>query len=74
MSSPLRHLKGTPMFDESGDFKNMMLVGREITERKKYQIQLEQLSHHDALTGAPNRRFLNKMLSDAWSGEKTDVG
>lgn len=67
-------LKGTPMFDESGDFKNMMLVGREITERKKYQIQLEQLSYHDALTGAPNRRFLNKMLSDALSGEKTDVG
>ncbi|MGF9696895.1 diguanylate cyclase domain-containing protein [Paenibacillus sp. MABNR03] len=65
-------LKGTPMFDENGDFRNMMLVGREITERKKYQVQLEQLSYHDALTGAPNRRCLNKMLNDALL--ETDVG
>ncbi|MCF7754155.1 diguanylate cyclase [Paenibacillus xylanexedens] len=67
-------MKGTPMFDEDGDFKNMMLVGREITERKKYQVQLEQLSYHDALTGAPNRRYLNKMLSDALSEATTSVG
>ncbi|WP_413408565.1 diguanylate cyclase domain-containing protein [Paenibacillus amylolyticus] len=67
-------MKGTPMFDEDGDFKNMMLVGREITERKKYQVQLEQLSYHDALTGAPNRRYLNKMLSDALSAATTSVG
>lgn len=62
------------MFDEDSDFKNMMLVGREITERKKHQVQLEQLSYHDALTGAPNRRYLNKMLSDVLSAGTTSVG
>ncbi|WP_053061573.1 diguanylate cyclase domain-containing protein [Paenibacillus sp. VT-400] len=67
-------IKGTPMFNEDGDFKNMMLVGREITERKKYQVQLEQLSYHDALTGAPNRRYLNKMLGDALSAATTSAG
>ena len=67
-------MKGTPMFDENGNFKNMMLVGREITERKRHQVQLEQLSYHDALTGAPNRRYLNKMLIDTLSEGKTSVG
>lgn len=52
-------LKGTPMFDEDGHFRNMMLVGREITERKNYQKQLEQLSYYDALTGVLNRRMLS---------------
>ncbi|MEW4428888.1 diguanylate cyclase [Paenibacillus pabuli] len=67
-------MKGTPMFNEDGDFRNMMLVGREITERKRHQVQLEQLSYHDALTGAPNRRYLNKMLIDTLSEGKTNVG
>ncbi|MEF2968467.1 diguanylate cyclase [Paenibacillus sp. M1] len=52
-------LKGTPMFDEEGHFNNMMLVGREVTERKNYQNRLEQLSYHDTLTGAPNRRLFS---------------
>lgn len=67
-------MKGTPMFDENGDFRNMMLVGREITERKNHQVQLEELSYRDALTGAPNRRYLNKMLNDALMDEEKNVG
>lgn len=55
-------LKGTPMFDEDGHFRNMMLVGREITERKNYQKQLEQLSYFDALTGVLNRRMLSMKI------------
>ncbi|WP_410772074.1 PAS domain S-box protein [Fontibacillus sp. BL9] len=55
-------LKGTPMFDEEGHFKNMMLVGREITERKKYQGQLEHLSFKDTLTGVPNRRHFSAAI------------
>ncbi|CAH1191284.1 diguanylate cyclase [Paenibacillus sp. JJ-223] len=66
-------LKGTPVFDEHGNFKNMMLVGREVTERKKHQEQLEQLSYRDALTGAPNRRFLTKLLNQVLNEETTDV-
>lgn len=58
-------LKGTPMFDEEGNFKNMMFVGREITERKKYQDQLEYYSFHDSLTGVPNRRLFYMKLKES---------
>ncbi|MBO0962799.1 sensor domain-containing diguanylate cyclase [Neobacillus sp. MM2021_6] len=58
-------LKGTPMFDEDGNFQHMMLVGREITERKNYQKELEFLSFHDALTGVPNRRLFKEKLEQA---------
>lgn len=58
-------LKGTPVFDEHGDFKHMMLVGRDITERKKYQKHLERLSYHDSLTSLPNRRLLKERLEQA---------
>ncbi|MCM3784810.1 diguanylate cyclase [Neobacillus mesonae] len=66
-------IKGTPMFDEHDNFKNMMIVGREITERKKYQEQLEHLSYHDALTGVPNRRFMNKTLMEAVEEVQTNA-
>ncbi|GGG60850.1 sensor domain-containing protein [Paenibacillus radicis (ex Gao et al. 2016)] len=58
-------LIGTPMFDEEGGFTNMMLVGREITERKKYEEHLEHLSYHDPLTELPNRRLFNALLEQA---------
>ncbi|MBL4952923.1 diguanylate cyclase [Neobacillus sp. OS1-32] len=55
-------LKGTPMFDEDGNIEHMMLVGREITEQKEYQKELEFLSFHDPLTGVPNRRLFKELL------------
>lgn len=58
-------VKGTPMFDESGDFKNFILVGREITERKKLEGHLEYLSFHDVLTGIPNRRLFQDRLEQS---------
>ncbi|QCJ42372.1 diguanylate cyclase [Bacillus sp. S3] len=58
-------LKGTPMFDEDGNFQHMMLVGREVTERKIYQKELEFLSFHDSLTGVPNRRLFKEKLEQA---------
>lgn len=58
----LLDLKGTPMFDELGDYQYMMLVGSDITERKKFQEHLEYLSYHDSLTGIPNRRLFKERL------------
>lgn len=55
-------VKGTPMFDNDGRFKNMMLIGREITERKEFEKHLEYLSYYDALTDIPNRRLLKKRI------------
>lgn len=58
-------LKGTPMFDEDGNIEYMMFVGREITERKNYQKELEFLSFHDPLTGVANRRLFRELLEQA---------
>ncbi|WP_052350629.1 PAS domain S-box protein [Paenibacillus gorillae] len=58
-------LIGTPMFDAEGTYANMMLVGREITERKKYEEHLEHLSYHDHLTELPNRRLFHALLDQA---------
>ncbi|WP_284036458.1 PAS domain S-box protein [Neobacillus sp. 114] len=55
-------LKATPMFDKAGDFHYMMMVGRDITERKKLEEHLEYLGFHDALTGIPNRRLFQEKV------------
>ncbi|GER68568.1 PAS domain S-box protein [Weizmannia acidilactici] len=58
-------VNGTPVYDDDGQYKYMMIVAREITDRKKYQKQLEYLSFHDTLTGLPNRRFFSEQLKQS---------
>ncbi|MCM3570450.1 diguanylate cyclase domain-containing protein [Neobacillus mesonae] len=55
-------LIGTPMCNEQGEFEQMMMVGRDITERKEYERYLEYLSYYDALTEIPNRRLFKEKL------------
>ncbi len=47
-------------------------LSEEILGSGKVSGQLEQLSYHDALTGAPTEDILNKMLNDALL--EADVG
>jgi diguanylate cyclase (GGDEF)-like protein/PAS domain S-box-containing protein len=51
-----------PVTDASGLCRNYIGIQRDITEKKKAQALVEQLAHHDALTGLANRRLLADRL------------
>ncbi|MBU4439971.1 MAG: diguanylate cyclase, partial [Firmicutes bacterium] len=51
-----------PIKDEGGVTIGVVLVFRDVTEKKEQQKAIEYLSFHDALTGLYNRRFLEEEL------------
>lgn len=51
-----------PIKDERGVTIGVVLVFRDVTEKKQQQKEIEYLSFHDALTGLHNRRFLEEEL------------
>ncbi len=57
----LESIAGT-IRDEKGDVAKLVIVNRDITERKRAEEQAEHNSFHDGLTGLPNRRlFLDRL-------------
>jgi diguanylate cyclase (GGDEF)-like protein/PAS domain S-box-containing protein len=57
----LESIAGT-IRDEKGDVTKLVIVNRDVTDRKKAEEQAEHSSFHDGLTGLPNRRlFLNRL-------------
>ena len=54
-----------PMRDSQGNITALLAVTRDITERKRYQAQLERQANFDDLTGLPNRNLLTDRLAQA---------
>jgi diguanylate cyclase (GGDEF)-like protein/PAS domain S-box-containing protein len=57
------NVSGEPIFDALGVFKGYRGVGKNITERKLDEEQIEHQARHDALTALPNRMMFSETLS-----------
>lgn len=58
-------LSATPRFDEDGRFSGFHGVGSDVTEQQDSADKIAQLARFDALTGLPNRVYVNETLSGA---------
>lgn len=54
--------KLSSVYDHEGNFKHVLAVSRDITERKNYEAQLERMAFYDYLTGVSNRRLFMDRL------------
>ncbi|WP_134702685.1 bifunctional diguanylate cyclase/phosphodiesterase [Ammoniphilus sp. YIM 78166] len=53
-----------PVFHADGSRKGLVIVGRDITERKRAEGLNEYLAYTDPLTNLPNRRFFEEKLNE----------
>jgi len=47
-----------PVFTPDGQRQGLVVLGRDITERKAAEARIQRMALYDELTGLPNRRFL----------------
>lgn len=55
-----------PVVDEHGIIQHFVGVGEDITEKKKLQSLLQEMSYQDGLTGIANRRRFDDFLNQEW--------
>ena len=60
--------------DAKGEVAKLVIVNRDITERKRAEQQLEHNLFHDPLTGLPNRRLFLDRLQRSFLRSRRDVG
>jgi diguanylate cyclase (GGDEF)-like protein/PAS domain S-box-containing protein len=56
-----------PVFSEHGVIQHFVGVGEDITEKKKLQSLLQEMSYMDGLTGIANRRRFDDFLNHEWN-------
>jgi diguanylate cyclase (GGDEF)-like protein/PAS domain S-box-containing protein len=54
-----------PEFNVDGEVESLLLVGRDITERRRHDEVLAHRATHDLLTGLPNRALFLTLLDEA---------
>ncbi|MCZ8293996.1 MAG: EAL domain-containing protein [Hylemonella sp.] len=59
------HTTIVPYLDESGRPQRYVAIRADITERKRVELQVEQMAYQDALTGLPNRHLLMDRLEQS---------
>lgn len=78
----LRHKNGTWRILEStasairnakGEVEQLVIVNRDVTERKQAEHQLEHNALHDPITGLPNRRLCMDRLQRSFAREQRDA-
>ena len=57
---------------EEGDGKSILVAGRDISDRKAMEDQMERLAHFDQLTSLPNRALFSDRLQQALAIAKRD--
>ncbi|MBH0330178.1 hypothetical protein ABH14_10300 [Brevibacillus brevis] len=55
--------KINPIMDEEGNVTKLLLITRDVTDRKQSEETIHHLAYHDALTDLPNRRMYVQQLS-----------
>jgi len=78
----MRHKNGTwrilestasPIKSRTGEVEKLVIVNRDITDRKLAEERLEHNSFHDALTGLPNHRWFVERLQHSFSHAQRDA-
>jgi len=60
--------------DAKGAVTKLVIVNRDISERKRAEMQLEHNLFHDPLTGLPNRRLFLDRLQSSFTRSRRDSG
>ncbi|MBE3569834.1 MAG: EAL domain-containing protein [Bacillales bacterium] len=67
--------KMTPVFDANQELQHILCVSKDVTERKQYEAELENMAFHDYLTGSYNRRLfmerLHRTMDQSKSSQKS---
>jgi|GEM_PF-1043951 len=64
--------QGNVVHGASGKASKVVVVSRDVTERKNIEEKLRHLSYHDLLTGLPNRILFDDRLKQAIAAAKRD--